>query len=143
MKYLEPDKVKYIVIHCSATKTTRDTTPREIDQWHRQRGFEMIGYHVYIDSYGNVEWGRPLFYQGAHVKGWNHCSVGVCLEGGLDENGITSDTRTVEQSKALAQVLRYLRKRFPQTKIIGHNDLDKGKACPCFDAKIYNELIDQ
>ena len=31
--------------------------------------------------------------------------------------------------------LCYLKKKFPQAQIVGHKDLDHGKACPCFNAK--------
>ena len=33
-----------------------------------------------------------------------------------------------------------LKKKFPQAQIVGHKDLDHGKACPCFNAKEYQNL---
>ena len=100
----------------------------------------MIGYHYVILPDGTVEHGRPLFYEGAHVKKYNHCSIGVCLVGGRGENGINVDTRTNEQQMALMDLLRKLKVRFKNAVILGHRDLDNGKVCPCFEAKEYNRL---
>ncbi len=138
MKYLKKDKVKYIVIHCSDTKLSQPCDAEIIDQWHIKRGFAMIGYHYVILPDGTVEHGRPLFYEGAHVKGHNHCSIGVCLVGGRGQDGRNIDTRTVEQQDALMDLLRRLKKRFKNAVILGHRDLDKGKVCPCFEAKSLN-----
>ena len=141
MKYLDFKKVKYIVIHCSATLPGQPCNARIIDEWHQRRGFAMIGYHYVVLPNGQVENGRPLFYQGAHVgtpKDYNDVSVGVCYVGGLNSQGQPADTRTDRQQLALKALLNYLRECFPQAKIVGHHDLNPGKPCPCFDAKVYN-----
>ncbi len=145
MKYLDKEKVKYIVLHCSATMPGQPCNARIIDQWHRSRGFEMIGYHFVVLPNGEVENGRPLFYQGAHVgkpKDYNGVSVGVCYVGGLDSQGRPADTRTDRQRIVLKALINYLHKYYPQAKIVGHHDLHHGKACPCFDAKVYNNDIE-
>lgn len=141
MNYLEKNNVKYIVVHCSATMPGQDCNARIINDWHAQRGWQMIGYHYVILPNGIVEHGRPLFYQGAHVKGYNNCSVGVCYVGGLNAEGVTADTRTDAQTRAMYDLLHLLKLKFPGAKIVGHRDLDKGKACPCFDAKYYNYIV--
>ncbi len=138
MLKLRKENVKYIVVHCSATFPDQVCDAETIDGWHRNRGFEMIGYHYVVLPSGQIEHGRPLFYQGAHVKGYNHCSVGVCYVGGLDKNGVTADTRTEEQKISLRFIIDGLKARFPNAKVVGHHDLFAGKACPCFDAKVYN-----
>lgn len=140
MKYLEPSKVKYIVVHCSDTYPGQKVDARTIDEWHRHRpdAFQMIGYHFVIKEDGELEAGRPLFYQGAHVGKYNSVSVGVCYCGGrmLADGGIVyTDTRTEAQKRKLIELLCYLKKKFPQAQIVGHKDLDHGKACPCFNAK--------
>ena len=141
MKYLDKSKVKYIVVHCSATLPGQKCDAKDINLWHIAKGWEMIGYHYVILPNGIVEHGRPLFYQGAHVKGYNDCSIGVCYVGGLNSEGVTADTRTDAQTRAMYDLLHLLKLKFPGAKIVGHRDLDKGKACPCFDAKYYNYIV--
>ena len=73
----------------------------------------------------------------AHAAGWNDRSIGICYEGGLDEAGTPSDTRTYAQKCSLLDLLRQLRRDYPEAKIVGHCQLSPyiRKACPCFDAR--------
>ena len=41
-------KIDSIIIHCSATKVGQDFTAADIDRWHRERGFNGIGYHYVV-----------------------------------------------------------------------------------------------
>ncbi len=145
---MNPSEVKYIVIHCSASRAGQDFRAVDIDGWHRRRGFKRIGYHYVVDLDGTIEEGRKLDEEGAHVKGYNHCSVGVCYVGGLDENGEAKDTRTEKQKRALEDLVEVLREVFPGAEVVGHRDLspDKNgdgkvepwewlKVCPCFDVR--------
>ena len=86
-------KIDSIIVHCSATKAGQDFTAADIDRWHRERGFNGIGYHYVIRLDGRLEKGREIDLAGAHCKGWNERSVGICYIGGLDENGHPADTR--------------------------------------------------
>ena len=131
--------VSFAVIHCSATFPNQRVTIQDIDHWHRQRGFDGIGYHYYITVDGLIWIGRPLSRIGAHCKGYNAHSIGICYEGGLDENGRPCDTRTLVQKAALVALLNKLRETFPKLTVVGHNALNPHKACPCFNAaKEYN-----
>ena len=76
-----------IIVHCSATKAGQDFTAADIDCWHRERGFNGIGYHYVIRLDGKLEKGRDVSLAGAHCRGWNERSVGICYIGGVDENG--------------------------------------------------------
>ena len=80
-------KIDYIVIHCSATREDCDLTPGALELEHRRRGFRGIGYHYYIRRDGTTVLTRPLELVGAHVKGYNKHSIGICYEGGLDVQG--------------------------------------------------------
>ena len=71
---------------------------------------------------------------GAHVKGYNAVSIGVCYEGGLNARGRPADTRTPEQKKSLIELLSALKERFPKAKIVGHYELGANKDCPVFCA---------
>ena len=126
--------VRLLIIHCSATLPDQRVTVQDIDRWHRQRGFDCIGYHFYITVDGTIWTGRPLSQIGAHCKGYNAHSIGICYEGGLDEEGRPCDTRTLLQKAALVAIINKLREIYPNADVVGHCDLDLSKACPCFSA---------
>ena len=133
--------IKEIIIHCADTPEGRDNKAADIDRWHKQRGFDHIGYHYVIDLDGTVEAGRDLDCIGAHCKGHNTNSIGICYIGGADRDTMKpKDTRTDAQKKSLLLLLKYLRQRYPDAKIYGHRDFSD-KACPSFDAKKEYESI--
>lgn len=123
-----------IILHCTATKAGRVTTVAEIDKWHRARGFRGIGYHYVIYLDGSVHRGRDESATGAHCKGFNTNSIGVCYVGGLDSKGNPSDTRTPQQRKALKELVETLLSRYPEATVHGHYEF-AAKACPCFDVR--------
>ena len=127
-------KIDLIIIHCSATAEGKDFRAADIDLWHRQQGWSGIGYHFVVRLDGTLERGRAVALVGAHCKGHNSNSIGVCYIGGLAADGKTpKDTRTVEQKKTLANLVRALKHVFPQAVVRSHRDF-AAKACPCFDA---------
>ena len=131
-----PEDIKYIVVHCSATKANMDIGLAEIDEWHRARGWSGIGYHGVIRRNGTLESGRPLDVPGAHAKGHNHESIGVCLVGGLDSNGRPENNFTEAQFETLRLIIGGFRKHFPAAEVLGHRDLPHvAKDCPCFDVR--------
>lgn len=137
---MQTRNIKYIVIHCSATKEGKHYDAKDIDQWHKARGYKMIGYHYVILLDGTVQIGRPENMTGAHVTGYNRNSIGICYVGGLNDSGNPKDTRTDAQKKALRDLLTKLRATYPYAKICGHRDFAK-KACPCFNAaKEYEDI---
>lgn len=79
--------INEIIIHCSATREGQDFSVKDIDRWHKQRVFLMVGYHYIIRLDGTIEQGRPLEMIGAHCTGHNAHSIGICYIGGLDSNG--------------------------------------------------------
>lgn len=130
-------KIEKIIIHCSATPEGRHVTVKEIDKWHRERGFSGIGYHwvVYLD--GTVHKGRSEAIGGAHTVGQNAKSIGVCYIGGVDQKMKAKDTRTPAQKIALRELVKNLQSRYPGATIHGHNEF-AAKDCPCFD--VHKEL---
>ena len=126
--------IKEIIVHCSATPDGKDYTVEDIDRWHRQKGWDCIGYHYVIYRDGSIHGGRSEEEIGAHCVGHNSNSIGVCYIGGLATDGKTpKDTRTPAQKTALVKLLRILKQRYPKATIHGHRDFAK-KACPSFDA---------
>lgn len=128
-------KIDKIIIHCSATPEGRDYTVADIDRWHKQRGWNGIGYHYVIYRDGSVHTGRKVETMGAHCTGQNANSIGICYIGGLAENGKTpKDTRTPAQKTALRNLVERLKTEYPTATIHGHREF-ANKACPCFDVK--------
>ncbi len=129
-----------IIIHCSDTPEGRAVTVDEIRRWHKERGFSDIGYHYVIMLDGSVCDGRPLEQAGAHCKGQNAHSIGICYVGGCDLNRRPKDTRTDAQKTAMAGLIRELKRRFPTATIHGHNEF-ANKACPSFDVQKWKKEV--
>ena len=130
-------EVNLLIVHCTATRCNKDFPVSTLRASHKARGFADIGYHFYITRDGDTHPCRPVHQIGAHATGWNDKSIGICYEGGLDENGRIADTRTYAQKCALLDLLRQLKTDYPKARILGHYQLSENirKACPCFDAK--------
>lgn len=126
--------INKIIVHCSATKEGKAFTANDITRWHKQRGFATIGYHYVVLLDGTIQQGRAEMVMGAHCKGYNANSIGICYIGGLDANGKSKDTRTPEQKESLLILLKELKKKYPKATIHGHREF-ANKDCPCFDAK--------
>lgn len=121
-------KIKYLVVHCADTPDTVDHyDAKDVHAWHKARGWDGIGYHAVIGRDGTVESGRPEYWPGAHVRGHNSQSLGVCLIG--------RKLFTLEQYRSLKTVLVDWQERYPHAEVVGHRDLDERKSCPNFDVR--------
>lgn len=169
--------INLIVIHCSATANGGWITVEDIDAWHAARGFrrdpkligynqpnlKSIGYHYVVYTAGAVTIGRGLEEVGAHVKGHNARSIGICMPG-TDafyreqwlalRDLVCSSIATIAKRRNLPDAPRYrptpaeavdLARRMGVT-ICGHRDLSPDldgdgtvepqewlKTCPGFD----------
>lgn len=152
---MKKSDIDSIVVHCTATREGQDVRAADIDKWHKERGFAMIGYNYVIDLDGTVETGRPLSRDGAHCntsgvsgKPYNKHSIGICYVGGLDKNGNAKDTRTEAQKKAMRELIDSLMDKYPIIEVIGHRDASPDqngdgevtknewiKECPCFNVR--------
>lgn len=135
-------RINKIIVHCSATPEGRDYTVDQIKKDHKEQGWSDIGYHYVIYRDGSIHEGRNVDIIGAHCEGYNSNSIGICYIGGLENKPNVEykklkakDTRTEAQKKALIELLSRLKKYYPEAKIYGHHDFNKGKDCPSFDAK--------
>lgn len=135
------ERTDYLVIHCAQTKPSMDIGLREIDQWHKRRGWLGCGYHFVIRRNGQIEIGRAIQEHGAHVKGFNHNSLGICLVGGMDEDGDFDPDYTQKQWDSLDALVETLKNIYPQAAVVGHNDLDPHKACPVFEVSSWLHQI--
>jgi N-acetylmuramoyl-L-alanine amidase len=126
-------EIRRIIIHCAATRPEQDVGVAEIDRWHRERGWNGIGYHYVIRRNGLVETGRSEERMGAHVRGHNADSIGVCLAGGHGSSAddAPEDHYTPEQLRALPRLIGEIQGRYPGATVHGHNEY-AAKACPGF-----------
>ena len=124
-------KITEIIIHCSATPAGRHHTIEDLDRWHRQQGFNKIGYHYVIYLDGSVHQGRPIEEPGAHCIGHNANSIGICYIGGYDDTFAPCDTRTPEQKESLRQLIAELQQQYPEATVHGLSEF-ADKSCPCF-----------
>lgn len=143
--------MKYLVIHCTATKSGREVTSEEIRRWHTSpvsqggRGWKQVGYTDLFHLDGRVE--RMVDNnEDAQVDPWeitngaagyNSVSRHIVYVGGLDSKGNPADTRTDAQKDALKRYVQDFNRRFPTIRIVGHHQLNPGKACPSFDVKAW------
>jgi N-acetylmuramoyl-L-alanine amidase len=129
-------KIDKIIIHCSATPPSMDIDAKEIDRWHRNKGWSQIGYHFVIKRDGEIQDGRPLELIGAHVKGYNTGSIGICLVGGVEEGNVShaQDNFTDKQWRSLRNLLKICKADYKKATIHGHNEY-ANKACPSFDVQ--------
>ena len=139
--------MQYLVIHCTATPEGREVSAAEIRRWHTApvsqggRGWKQVGYTDMVHLDGRVE--RLVNNnEDAQVdpwevtygaKGYNSISRHIVYVGGCDKAGKPKDTRTEAQREALKRYVEDFHARFPQVKIVGHHELNPGKACPSFD----------
>ena len=119
-------KISFLVIHCSDTDNNKNISAIDIHKMHLDFGWDGIGYHKVINRSGKIENGRPEYWVGAHVKGKNDISLGVCLIG--------RDNFTKNQFTSLEYVLKEWKAKYPTAKIVGHKDTgNTSKTCPNFD----------
>lgn len=141
LKYPRHRWITEVVVHCTATEEGEEHSAKEIDRWHKARGWNGIGYHYVIHLDGSIEEGRNIDLSGAHTVGHNSNSIGVVYVGGY-RNGEPADTRTPEQKASMMRLLRELMwlNSLAIAKIRVHNEFAK-KACPCFTkAQLHKEL---
>lgn len=119
--------INLVVIHCSDSDIKAHDNPETINEWHIARGFSSIGYSYFIDKGGNVHTGRPEEEIGAHCRGFNTRSIGICLSGRHEFTDV--------QFQSLEVLVKDICKRYAIEKsdIVGHCELDAKKTCPNFD----------
>ncbi len=127
-----------IIIHCSDSTFGNAAL---IDSWHRERGWDCIGYHLVIlngfieprrydaNFDGHTDSGRAMWKEGAHCLGRNASSIGICLigRGGL---------YTARQLDALRKNIKSLEGVYGDLNVSFHSDYNKDKPhCPGITAQ--------
>ena len=126
--------VKYLTVHCAATPAGRHVDAETISKWDKAK-FGQTSYHWVVELDGKAVQTLKDDQKGAHVGKNNTGNIGICYVGGVDANNIKpQDTRTPEQKKALATLIRTYMDRYPGIIVRGHRDWPGvAKACPSFD----------
>lgn len=122
-----PNKPQYVILHTAAFLGAAGI--ERIDQWHRDRGFDMVGYHYYIRKDGTIQNGRHETRVGAHCRdmGMNHKSIGICFEGHGD-----FETWTAAQWNSYLLLINSVLERYsiPAENVMGHRETGANKTCP-------------
>lgn len=140
-------ELKYLVIHCTATPEGREVSENDIRNWHtspppKGNGWKQVGYTDLFHLDGSitrlVENNEDAWVDNWEVtngaSGYNAVSRHIVYAGGVDKNARPKDTRTDAQRISLKNYVLDFHKRFPNVKIIGHNEVSK-KDCPSFDVQ--------
>ena len=148
-------KLKFLVLHCTATPEGREVSSDDIRAWHTNpvskggRGWSQVGYTDLIHLNGEVE--RLVDNnEDANVdpweitngaKGYNSISRHVVYVGGVVADGKTAkDTRTKAQKAAMEVYVKEFHRRHPNVRIIGHREV-AAKDCPSFDVQVWLKEI--
>lgn len=138
-------EIDSIIVHCSASGFGDVHT---IDQWHKERGWDGVGYHLVItngvfqarglyraDHDGLMQNGRDILKPGAHCRGKNKTSVGICLIG-------CHHFSAKQLYEALPNALHYYMREYAldEKQIFGHRDFNARKTCPNIDTHLIRRL---
>lgn len=142
------NKPAYIIIHCSDSAYGDVAL---IDEWHKARGFERperlslpkhVGYHYIItsartgpgkhrepDEDGRIHPCREHHENGAHARGYNEVSIGICLIGNK-ETGFSAAQFASMLALTYQLQLAY---DIPDEHVLGHYEVNEDKTCPELD----------
>ena len=129
-------QINKIIIHCADTYPNMDVGVDEIRSWHLQKSWSDIGYHWVIKRDGTLQEGRRESMMGAHAKGHNVDSIGICLVGGKGFNDKPEFNFTYAQMDTLAGLVDNIKSRFENLDVMGHNEVSS-KTCPNFDVRAF------
>lgn len=123
--------INRLVIHHSASP--RSVSAATIRGWHTDKGWSDIGYHLVIEGDGTPIWGRSIDKVGAHAKGHNGDSIGVCVVG---DNTNPDRCWTETQKRVLHRTVEYFESLYPNIELYGHRDLPGAATlCPGLDIR--------
>lgn len=130
-------QIDSIIIHCSASPDYMDIGAETIRKWHKDRGWSDIGYHYVVRRNGEIEKGRSDERIGAHARGANSRSIGVCWIG--------INNPSPEQEKSLFSLIHFLMGKYNVKieNVKGHCEAVKtSKTCPNLNMnRVRAELI--
>jgi len=128
--------IRRITIHHDGmspfTQTSADATRARLESirrahvQRRPQAFGDIGYHYAIDPAGRIWAGRPIRYQGAHVRAQNEGNLGIVVLGNYDQQGLNE----TQKRAIIAFVGSQMRsKSIRSSHVATHQEL-AATACP-------------
>lgn len=120
-----------LILHHSACSSC---TAEQIHQWHLNNGWEGAGYHFLVRKDGQIYRLRPEEFVGAHAKGSNYNSIGICAEGNFE-----NETMSEAQKNSLIELVSYLKGKYGISKVLKHSDVNN-TACPGKNYP-FNEIV--
>lgn len=124
-RYVNPDTGTFV--HCSASDNPAHDDVAVMDEWHREKGWDGVGYNYFIQRSGNIQIGRDIEKVPAAQKGYNVGSIAICLHG-LKENLFST-----EQFLALNELCHEIDAVYIGMRFRGHKEVNDHKTCPVFD----------
>jgi len=129
-------KVKYLMIHTTAGNP--NTTPEELEAWFTRpkaqggRGWLKGGYHWIVDGQGEA---HRMYVDSAATNGTKHLhgvsnseTLHIAYTGGRKAGEISE-----EQAATILNLVYSYTQAYPGILVLGHNQVDKNKACPNFN----------
>ena len=125
-------RVDRVFIHCTASdvKDGGINLLKLIDGWHKERGWDGIGYHYLIDKEGAVLVGRSLEKSPAAQRGHNKGTIAIAVHG-LDSFSVTSREKLHSLCKQINEAYH------GRVSFHGHREVAP-KSCPIID---YRDLL--
>lgn len=131
------NKPNKIILHCAITPNENMFDISDVDDWHRERGFRMVGYQYFIKYDGTVQKGRREDELGAHCLRHNYRSIGICLEG--------TDEFSFLQAASLVKLYSEINERWqiPVDQVFGHSEMKahEGRECPNVDMDLVRGML--
>jgi N-acetyl-anhydromuramyl-L-alanine amidase AmpD len=136
-----------IVIHQTGTTTG---TLESVRRYHMQTlGWSDVGYHYLLTRDGRVHKGRANSEVGAHCKGDNATSIGICCVGRGNALPVGAGYMTQAMWDGLLRLVGQLMSAYhiPVTRVVGHRERPSGRAqgktCPGFGVAVIRGLLRQ
>lgn len=144
---MPPRAVHKIIVHHSASGSAV-TTVEKIRNWHvKGNGWSDIGYHFVVYPNGSIHKGRNINTTGAHCKGHNKGSIGICVVGNFEIEPVTEPQKFgIEGTLGLFGKIQELLEEYNLTwnDVYGHRELGRS-VCPgeslFRDLKAYREKM--
>ena len=138
--------IKSIAVHCSFSPQGRGDDAHTIDEWHLDRWGKKsgIGYHYLIRTDGTIEKGRWVDFAGAHIKGHNHNTIGICRIGGMGKDGTAIEDATFEQINSIRKLTALLIGLYglKRQDILGHSEYAGVlKSCPLLNMNLIRNIL--
>ena len=130
--FVKPNRdVSKVYLHCSASSNPKHDDIAVIKQWHLDRGWSDVGYHLFIQFDGTIQEGRSLEKVPAAQAGHNTGSIAICL------HGLENSSFRVPQMASLQNLAQQINSSYSDITFHGHCEVSD-KRCPVFG---YKEIL--